>query len=82
MRLVDHHGHALLAVARLTAVDPDRVGVVDEDGVGRRARVECDGHEAGLDARDVGHDVVDGHARVVEGGLRCGVVLHVVELVG
>ena len=32
LRLVNHHGHARLAMVALGAVDPDRLGVIDSNG--------------------------------------------------
>lgn len=61
----------------LRAVDPQRSGIVDLDGVGGdhasglRGR---DGHVAGVEASHVGHDAVDGPARLVKGRLGHGVV--------
>ena len=63
-------------MAGLAAVEPDGARVVDEDGEdGDLGGVGGNGHEAGLDARDVGHDAVDGDAGVGKGGLCYGVVL-------
>lgn len=64
-------------MATLRAVNPQRSGVVDLDGVGGdhasglRGR---DGHVAGVEASHVGHDAVDGLARLVKGRLGHGVV--------
>ena len=47
MLLVDHHSHALLTVARLAAVDPNGVCVVDLHRENRDAGVvRGDRHEA------------------------------------
>ena len=58
----------------LGAIVPDGLGVVDEDGEDRGGDTGG-GLEAGEDAFDGGHDVVDGDAGVGEGGLDDGVVL-------
>ena len=65
-------------MAWLAAVDPDRARVVDDDGVEWHLGV-CggDGHEAGFESGDVGHDLVDGYAGLSECGLGNGVVLFV-----
>ena len=63
-------------MADLPTVEPDGVRVVDEDREDRNLAGPCnDGHKAGLDAGDIGHDAVDGDARVAECGLCYGVVL-------
>jgi len=62
-------------VSDLSAIHPNGVRVVHEDGEGGDAAPYRDGHEAGLDACDVGHDVVDWDAGVGKCGLRYGVVL-------
>lgn len=84
--LVDDHDHAVLAVLALGAVQPHGVGVVDHDGVdGHLAHGGAGGkgNIAGVDAGDVLDEVVDGRARVVEGGLGDGVVAaHELELDG
>lgn len=75
-RLIDDHHHALLAVVALGAVQPQRVGVVDLDGVGRdhaHRGARRHGQEARVEARDVAVHA-DGLARLVEGGLCDGVV--------
>lgn len=64
-------------MASLGAVDPERGGVVDLDGVGgdhASGLRGSDGHEARVEASHVAHDAVDGLARLVEGGLGDGVV--------
>jgi hypothetical protein len=49
--LIDDHGHTLLAMGHLTAVEPDGLGVIDQDVVDRDGVfLACDGNEAGLDA--------------------------------
>ena len=75
-RLVDDHHHAVLAVLALGAVEPQRVGAVDLDGVGREHAHRGAGG-GGLEARVEARDVAvhgDGLARLVEGRLRDGVV--------
>jgi hypothetical protein len=75
---VDGADHACLAMLALRAVVPHWLCVLDADGVGQDARAGGvgDGHEAGEEGVGlVGHDVCDGDARVVEGGLYDGVVL-------
>ena len=66
----------------LRAVEPDRRRAVDHHGVGWH--LGCPhrhGLEAGEEARGVRHDVVDGNARLGEGGLGDGVVAsHELEL--
>lgn len=75
--LVNNHHHTTLAVTTLRAVDPQRGGVVDLDGVGGNHASGLrgsNGHEAGVEASNVAHDAVDGLARLVEGRLGHGVV--------
>jgi hypothetical protein len=62
-------------VSDLSTIDPNGVCVVHEDGEDGDAAPWRDGHEAGLDACDVGQDVVDWDTGVVKCGLRYGVVL-------
>lgn len=76
IRSVDHHGHAVLAVPALGAVQPEGSGVVDLDGVGGdHAHRRRGGHrlETRVEASSV---AVHGHglAGLVEGGLGHGVV--------
>lgn len=64
-------------MATLGAVDPQRSGVVDLDGVGgdhAGGLRGSDGHVARVEASHVGHDAVDGPAGLVEGRLGHGVV--------
>lgn len=76
---IDRHHHALLTMADgagLPTIEPDRLSVVDHDGEDGHLGGACsDRHEARLDASDVGHDLVDRHARLSERGLGNGVVL-------
>ena len=80
---VDGAHHPALAVLCLRAVEPDGLAVRDADGVGEQrgvARRGGGGHEAREEGVGlVGHDVLDGHAGVVEGGLDHGVVLGIVS---
>lgn len=72
--LIDDHGHALLAMGALRAVDPDRSEVLDGNSVrGSVGSVSSDGHEARVEAGDIAVHA-DGLARLVEGGLSNGVV--------
>ena len=59
----------------LSAIQPNGVRVVHEDGEDGDGAPWRDRHEAGLDTCDVGHDAVDWDAGVGKGGLRYGVVL-------
>ena len=75
-RLVDNHHHAVGAVLALGAVQPQRVGVVDLDRVGRDHALGGAGRnreEARVEARDVAV-LGDGLARRIKGRLRDGVV--------
>ena len=58
----------------LRAIVPDGLGVVDEDGEDRGGDARG-GLETREETFDRGHDVVDGDARVGEGGLNDRVVL-------
>jgi hypothetical protein len=64
----------------LGAVVPDRLRVLDADGVDELDARGAKGVVSGHEAREEGvglvrHDVLDGDTRVVEGGLNDGVVL-------
>ena len=71
---VDGHHHALLAMVLGGAVHPEGFGVVDHDGEHFHHSV-LRRQLAGVDAGDVGHDLVDGFAGVGESGLGDGVAL-------
>jgi hypothetical protein len=71
---VDGTDHTGLAMLCLGAVEPHRLCVFDVDSVGENAllsAVRCvGGHEAGEERVGlVGHDILDGYAGLVEGGL-------------
>lgn len=66
----------------LSAIEPDGLVILDRYGVGeelvRRSGGSVGGHEAGEESIClVGHDVLDGYARVIECGLSDGMVLWV-----
>ena len=68
-------------MSSLRAVEPNRLRILDTDSVGQDIRCSAEGsvgrHEAGEESVClVGHDVLDGYARVVKGRLDDGVVLH------
>lgn len=75
---VDRTNHAILAMLSLRAVEPHWLCVHDANCVGQllSGGVGCCRHksrEKGVGL--VGHDILDGYARVVESGLDDGVVL-------
>lgn len=75
--LVNDHGVTALAVTHLSAVDPHGGGAVDLNGEGgNHARLHGHGrgHEARVNTSGVGVEHADRSARVVEVGLRNGVV--------
>ena len=75
--LVDDHGHAVLAVLALAAVQPDRPGVVDhdgEDGDLAHGQAGSDGLEARVDSGDARVDRRDGRAGLLKRRLGDGVV--------
>lgn len=79
---IDRANHAGLAMLSLRAVEPYWLCVFDVDGVGQDVGCSTErsvgGHEAGEECVGlVRHDVLDGHARLVECRLNDGVVLHV-----
>lgn len=60
----------------LTAIIPDRFGIIDHDCVGRHHCRACfDRHKAREEAVSAWHIVLDGLARLVEGGLHYAMVL-------
>ena len=77
---VDGTDHTSLAMLALGAVEPDGLLVCDADSVGEDlacgGQGGVGGHEAGEEGVGlVAHDVLNGGAWVVEGGLDDGVVL-------
>ena len=75
---IDDANHTSLAMLCLGAVIPHRLGILDRNGECRNhRRIRRRGHKPREEPRDVRHDIVDGFARVREGGLHDGVVLGV-----
>ncbi len=76
--LVDDHGHTLLAVVGLTTIDPDGLGIVDQDIVHRcKTFVTRDWNEAGFQtwARRSCQVASNSLARFSKAGFGDGVVL-------
>lgn len=74
--LVNDHGHSVLAMLGLRAVDPYWRRVVDHDGICWRCRGRSrHRHEARVETRCAGLVQSDRLAWLGEGGLRDGVVV-------
>ena len=72
---VDHPHHTRLTVLGLRAIEPNGARVVDHNGICRHLGALGYRHEAGEETGDVGLDVIDGLAWLVEGRLHHRVVL-------
>jgi hypothetical protein len=78
---VDGTDHTSLAMLALRTVEPDRLCVLDANGVGQYVGCGTEGSVGRHEAREegiglVGHDVLDRYAGLVEGRLDDRVVLH------